>query len=51
MFRNPLTSRTSFLLYGVMAAELLTRFNVWQWLFLIVALSVLEAYLDRGNER
>lgn len=51
MFKRPMSSRTSFLLYGVMAAELLTRFNVWQWLVLVVALSALEAYLDRGGKR
>lgn len=47
MLRNPLTSRTSFLLYGVMTAELLTRFNVWQWLMLIAVLTLVEARLDR----
>lgn len=47
MLRNPLTSRASFLVYGVMTAELLTRFNVWQWLVLIVLLSLIEARITR----
>lgn len=46
-----MSSRTSFLLYGVMAAELLTRFNVWQWIVLVVALSLLEARLDRKTDQ
>lgn len=47
MFKNPLTSRTSFLLYGFMTVELLGRIGLVGWGVLIVALSVLESVWDR----
>lgn len=47
MLRNPLTSRVSFLLYGVMAAELLTRFSLGDWVLLVVLLSIIETRIER----
>lgn len=47
MFKNPLTSRTSFLLYGFMTVELLGRIGLVGWVVLIIALSVLESVWDR----
>ena len=47
MFKHPLTSRTSFLLYGFMTVELLGRIGFVGWVVLIIALSALEMFWDR----